>query len=196
MVAVLQPPKPVYLNPIQGAKDTIQRQLLKEIENSSPNIKIWDNPLQTYDEDDGRHPSPEQTMKLLQFINNKSQQDMGVPIFLPSGPNDYMVSSKKYGGVRSLYKYGCGGCADRSRNKWWGLCTVCSEQAMVPQDHGLSYEPQIFKETVERIKDSQTPPLNNSSTGKDRDRSPLKSSSSSGDSDSRKKPKITNSSVR
>ena len=80
------------------------------------NIKVWDNPIVTFEEDGGRHPNPEQTAEILLFLDAKAKEDMGVSIFLGSGPNDLISQKKKYRGVKSLCKYGCGACTDKSRH--------------------------------------------------------------------------------
>ena len=160
-IAILQPPLQNHIDPVQKAKEVIFHEHLREMEEDLPNLKVWPNPIDKYEEDDGRHPSPEQTAQLLHYMDKKAQEDLGVTIFLPSGANDFITTRKKYGGVRSLYKYGCGACADRSRNKWWGLCTFCTECAMAPDENGLIYALQQFNKMAQEIQDRENPLLAN-----------------------------------
>ena len=182
-VAILQPPSRRHMDPIDEAKEVIFHAHLKEVAEVAPNVKIWPNPITQYEEDGGSHPSPEQTVELLHYIDQMTKKDMGVTIFLPSGPNEYMTSQKKYSGVKSLYKYGCAACSDKNQNKWWGLCTNCTEQALLPEKHDLAYAVQVFNETVRSVHDRENPPLQNSpaygehsGSSSIRDRSPLKDS--------------------
>ena len=159
VVALLEPPAQKHIDPVQITKDIIFRAHLKELDEYLPNLRVWENPIQMYEEDDGRHPSPEQTSELLHFIDKKAQEDMGVSIFLPSGPNDYIITRRKYSGVRSLYKYGCGACSDRERNKWWGLCMRCVDHAKAPADNGLAYALKVFNDTLKQKQDIENPSL-------------------------------------
>ena len=65
IVAILQPPSGHHFDPIDEAKEKIFRDHLKEMSEIAPNVKVWTNPIARYDEDDGSHPSPEQTVELL-----------------------------------------------------------------------------------------------------------------------------------
>ena len=186
VVALLEPPAHKHIDPVQITKDIIFRAHFKELDEYLPNLRVWENPIQMYEEDDGRHPSPEQTSELLHFIDKKAQEDMGVSIFLPSGPNDYIITRRKYSGVRSLYKYGCGACSDRERNKWWGLCMRCVDHAKAPADNGLAYALEVFNDTLKQIQDIENPSLGeksaygqqSNSTSHVRERSPLRENSS------------------
>ena len=84
---------------------------------------------------------------------------MGVSIFLPSGPNDYIITCRKYSGVRSSYKYGCNACNDRERNKWWGLCMCYVDDAMAPADNVLAYALEVFNDTLKQIQDIENASL-------------------------------------
>ena len=102
-----------------------------------------------------------------------------------------ILQAKKYSGVKSLYKYGCGACSDKTRNKWWGLCTLCQERAQAPKDNGLLYGLQLINDLAQDIQDQENPSLQNDSNragygqhpttpdGSIRERSPLKDNSAS-----------------
>ena len=174
-VAILKPPPQEKLDPVEQAKEILFHEHLNYIEENNPNIKVWPNPIQTYQENGGRHPSPEQTQQILKYIDLKAREDLGVSIFLKSGENDLVVSKKKYGGVKSLYKYGCGACPDKGRNKWWLLCSTCSGKARAPDENHLSKALHILYEKARAIRDTENPVLTNQDQTKDyRERSPLK----------------------
>ena len=174
-VAILKPPPQEKLDPVEQAKEILFHEHLNYIEENNANIKVWPNPIQTYQENGGRHPSPEQTQQILKYIDLKAREDLGVSIFLKSGENDLVVSKKKYGGVKSLYKYGCGACPDKGRNKWWLLCSTCTGKARAPDENHLSKALHILYEKARAIRDTENPVLTNQDQTKDyRERSPLK----------------------
>ena len=178
-IAILKPPPQNKLDPVEQAKEILFHEHLSAIEELNPNIKVWSNPIQNYQENGGRHPSPEQTQQILKYIDLKAREDLGVSIFLKSGENDLIVTKKKYGGVKSLYKYGCGACAEKDRNKWWLLCSTCSGKAKAPDENQLSRALHTLYDKARDIRDRENPVLPQDHTKIYRDRSPLKNNEGS-----------------
>ena len=133
---------------------------------------MWQNPLDSYEEDGGQHPNPKQTAELLRHMDSKSREDFKESIFLDSGPNELITTKKKYGGVRSLYKYGCGACSDKTRNWWWSLCTNCLSKAKDPDQSKIRSALTALHSLANEIREQETPLL--SSKTAYRERSPLK----------------------
>ena len=175
-IAILKPPPQNQLDPVEQAKELLFHEHLSCMEENVPNIKVWPNPVEAYSEDGGRHPSPEETMKILHYIDLKAKEDLGVSIFLKSGANDLITTKKKYRGVKALYKYGCAACADKGRNKWWQLCTTCADNAKLPDENGLSKALDILYRKAREIRDEENPALPGQEALEKnyRERSPLK----------------------
>ena len=144
---------------MEKAKEIVFREHLQDMETHMQNVHVWENPIHDYGEDDGRHPTPEQTSELLKYIDKKTKENLHASIFLPSGANDFITSSKRYSGVQSLYKYGCAACNDKTRNKWWGLCTACQERAEAPKENGLTYGLGLLSSIAEDIQERENPTL-------------------------------------
>ena len=170
-VAILKPPPMNALDPVDQAKEVMFNVHLATMEEDITNISVWPSPIQEFEEDGGRHPTPQQTSELLHYLDQKASEEFGVSLFLQSGPNELMTTKKKYGGVTALYKYGCGACPDRSRNKWWALCNNCSTAAKNAEESGLMGPLQVLMATANEIRDRESPSLPNDGY---RDRSPLK----------------------
>ena len=177
-VAILKPPPQTRLDAMEQAKEVVFHEHLAVLDEEIPNLKVWANPLEAFDEDAGRHPNPEQTNSILNFLDQKAKEDLGVSIFLESGPNDLITTKRKYRGVKALYKYGCGACSDKSRNKWWSICTNCSTAAGVP-DADVQLALNILLAKADEIRERDTPPLTSASKSSYRDRSPMKEGDSS-----------------
>ena len=93
-------------------------------------VKIWENPIENYEEDFGLHPSPEQTAELMAFIDNKAMKDFNLPYHLQSAKKENLTFPNKYHHVRTLYKYGCGSCGSKERNLWANICNDCKAAAL------------------------------------------------------------------
>ena len=171
-VAILLPPPQNRLDAMEKAKEVVFHEHLSVLDEEIPNLKVWSNPLESFEEDAGRHPNPEQTGTILKFLDQKAKEDLGVSIFLDSGPNDLIVTRRKYKGVKALYKYGCGACSDKSRNKWWSICSNCFAAAGDP-DNDIQSALNILHAKAEEIRDREAPPLTPASSGY-RDRSPMR----------------------
>ena len=171
-VAILTPPPMKPIDPVEQAKEIFFHQHLATIEEEVENLKVWSNPIEQFEEDDGRHPNPEQTAILLHHLNSKSTEDFGVPIFLKSGPSELMITKRKYSGVKALYKYGCGACADRARNKWWSICNNCITAAEDTDKSGLGEALEVLRTKANEIRNIENPPLQDKAEY--RERSPHK----------------------
>ena len=175
-VAIMRPPPQTHVDAMRKAKEAIFHEHLSTLEEEIPTLKVWENPVKAFSEDGGRHPTPEQTNTILNFIDSKAKEDLGLSIFLGSGPNELITNRTKYRGVKSLYKYGCGACADRSRNKWRNVCTNCTSAAEEPEKSGISTALKILQARADEIRDRELPPLSSAQSSSHRERSPLKSS--------------------
>lgn len=175
-IAILKPPPQGRIDAVEQAKESFFHGHLAVLGEEIENIKVWDNPIDTFEEDGGRHPNPEQTAEILLYLDAKAKEDMGVSIFLGSGPNDLISQKKKYRGVKSLYKYGCGACADKSRNKWWSLCTNCSTAAKDPDTAGTRSGLRYLHSKASEIRETENPLLGAGATETPgyRERSPLR----------------------
>ena len=180
-VAILLPPPQKRLDPMEQAKEAVLHEHLNVLDEEIPNLKVWTNPLESFEEDAGRHPDPEQTKTILNFIDQKAKEDFGISILLDSGPNDLMTTKRKYKGVKALYKYGCGACSDKSRNKWWTICSNCFAAAENPDDD-IQAALSILHAKRDEIRDRESPPLASalSSSPDYRDRSPIREVDPSG----------------
>ena len=183
-VGIVKPPPQKSIDPLEQAKEIVFHDHLAEIANEVPRLKVWDNPIDSYEEDACTHPSPSQTTTLLHHIDQKSKEDFGVSIFLKSGPNNLISTKKKYSGVQALYKYGCSACADKERNKWRSLCSKCTAAAKDFEQNGLGGALKTLQLIASDIRDMDNPPLQNAlPMAKFRDRSPLKSDTNGSDQD-------------
>ena len=71
--------------------------------------------------------------------------------------------------MQSLYKFGCGACGDRTRNKWWSLCLKCKDAAKDPDKNGLTTAMTLLQTKANEIRDQENPllGLDGDSKGKD-----------------------------
>ena len=147
-VALLPPPKPVeYRNPVEEVKEEIFNEHLLQMEKDG--VKVWENPIEGYEEDFGRHPSPEQSLALGKYIQQKLATDFNLPLFMKSATEDVIALRNKYWHVTTFYKFGCGACASRAKNKWYNICNLCKEAAQ--KDEEVQKKAQWFAERVNEI---------------------------------------------
>ncbi len=152
-VALIPPPKSSGLrSPEVVVKEEIFEDHLKKIEESG--VKVWKNPIATYDEDWGIHPSMTQTAELLDFINYRVHEDFKLPYQLPSATQEVLALPNKYSNVTSLYKYGCAACGRKDRNRWANICEECKAAAVSAED--LTED---FAKRVEAVLDDENPAL-------------------------------------
>ncbi len=121
-VSILLPPKQMLFS----SEDHIKQEFLFESIDSlqSEGLAVIENPIPEYSEDNGLHPSPEQTVEICLLIDARTKEK-DVPLILPSATDDLMAGNHLYQKVNSLYKYGCGACDDTKRNRWYFLCDDC-----------------------------------------------------------------------
>ena len=149
-VAIVPPPKMSgFLSAEETAKEEIFQEHLQVLQSSG--VKIWENPIEPYEEVDGmhEHPSPEQSMKLCKFISQMLQTDFNIPLFLESATEDVFALPNKYWHVNSLYKYGCGACNSRIKNKWFNICDQCKQAAAT--DEEVQVKLKWFNSRVETL---------------------------------------------
>ncbi len=158
-VALLSPP------PLYAAREEFFHESLEKL-SENKNIEVWKNPLDSFDDDGGRHPSPEQTVEILQYINSKTKEFYGFDYLLPSATPDTIVT-KKYFGVTPLYRFGCSGCQGRKKNKWDNLCDDCIAAASTSPEAQKAAEK--IEKRAEDIFDHQNPPLGADGSSSDGD---------------------------
>ena len=156
-IAMVPPPKPHgYLSVEQTVKEELFEEHLTEL--TSKGVKVWDNPIESYEEDQGTHPSLAQSLVLCKYISEKAGKELGVPILMPSADDDVLVLPNKYSHIRSLYKFGCAACSSRVRNKWYHLCDICKSNAS--SDSSIQEKVQWFKKRVDELEPSIAEPIN------------------------------------
>ena len=128
-VAFVPPPLPqTHFDSMDSAKEELFTEFLEDI-GTAENVMVWKNPLDSYEEDFGTHPSADQTRVLVEFLDEMSTLHFGTPLLVPSATEDARCCKQKYGGVNPLYLFGCASCNERTRNKWRNLCDVCTKRA-------------------------------------------------------------------
>ena len=123
-VVILPPPASYSFDAMQQAKQESMSAMLKKL-NEETNVTVLENPLDGYEEDNGMHPSPEQTAALLAHINTKFMEVFDTPYTLSTATGAHTVAKRPYAAVSSLYIFGCGACNNRKQNKWSNLCDDC-----------------------------------------------------------------------
>ena len=105
----------------------------------------------------GTQPSQQQSVELVNYINEWVKSDFGVPMLMNSATDDVMALPNKYWHVTSLYKYGCGACSSKERNKWYNICDLCKE---VPKtDYEVIDAAKVFLTRLKEVEDSENPTL-------------------------------------
>ena len=164
-VALLAPPSQDFVDPLYAAREEFFHESLGKLSQNG-NIEVWANPLDSFDDDGGRHPSPEQTVEILQYISSKTKEAYGFDYLLPSATPGTMVT-KKYFGVTPLYRFGCSGCQGRKKNKWDNLCDDCIATARSsPEAQEAAGK---IEKRADEIFDQLNPPLGAESSSSDGD---------------------------
>ena len=96
-------------------------------------------------------------MEILHCIDAKVKELFGAPCILPSATDEILVWKKKYAGVSPLYKYGCGACDDKSRNKWFSVCHACKDY--MASDGSIIARVEEVKALIADVHESEHPPL-------------------------------------
>ena len=155
-VAIVPPPKPVvFLDAELEVRDEFYRNHLTDLANNG--VMVWENPLEQYEEDWGEHPSPDQTAKLWKYVAEKVKTNLGLDMLLKSATDDVLALPNKYWHVQSFYKYGCGACNSREKNKWFGICDICKEAAT--KDEVVKKQEEEYASRLEEIMDEENPSL-------------------------------------
>lgn len=156
-VAVLAPPIQVFLDPESQAREEMFRSSLTKL-NDAGSISLWENPVQQFEDDYGRHPSVEQTRTMITFIDKKCREVFGEPFILDSATaTDEILTTRLYAGVNSLYRFGCAGCNGRAKNRWHNLCNEC--MSSLEGDESISAEAVKIAERALAIYSDENPQI-------------------------------------
>ena len=156
-VAVVALPPQGFVDAENQVREQIFNENLKQLATMSSNIKIWENPLPTYSNDNGLHPSQDETNTLVKFLDEKIKEEFKEPYLLSSATDDVTTTDKIYKRVKSLYKYGCAACPSKARNKWPLLCDQCVQT--IGSSEGLNEAVNEYDERVAKQVDLVTPSL-------------------------------------
>ena len=157
-VAILAPPKPVSPSSAHKFKVAKYWELLQDLNDNVDKITVWENPVNEYAEDDGKHPSPDQSKEIVNFLDRVLMERYGRPYKLPSATDEILTVSRGYSGVRSLYKYGCGACntVTEDKNKIYSVCAKCKEvMALQPFQQKVS----TFNRALTQLEETENPSL-------------------------------------
>ena len=157
-VAIIPPPVTVtgdFKTPEEEVREEYFNGHLQEM--LTAGVQVWENPIKEYDEDNGMHPSPTQTVDLMKFVHAKTMEVWKTPFILPSADDAILKTVNKYHHVNSLYRYGCGACDGKDRNKWFNICDKCKDAASKNEDIG-SKAKKMLHEIEEKVT-SALPPL-------------------------------------
>ena len=159
---LLPPPVQNSALPEPKIKEEMFHEHLMRLSLASHNIRVVDNPLECYSDDGGQHPSVEETVALIQYIDEQTKKLFETPYVLPSSTVETLTTTSLYGKVTGLYKYGCSGCDSKERNKWYNLCTEC--RASLQGDDEVQKMVEEFEERVERFMSVNNPEIQEVST--------------------------------
>ena len=65
----------------------------------------------------------------MKAIDQRTKFELKTPYILYNATEDVIALPNHYKHVQSLYKYGCGACAGKVRNKWVNICDICKAEA-------------------------------------------------------------------
>ena len=120
-------------------------------------IVVVKNPVDTYGEDQGSHPSPSQTTEIVKHIDQSSKLRLGTPYLMENATDDVISLPNFYHHVTSLYKYGCAACGAKDRNKWPNICDHCKSQAR--SDEEVLEIAKKLEDEVRKRTDAEHPPI-------------------------------------
>lgn len=155
-IAVMSPPIQHFLDPVSEAREEILRASLAKLRDAG-SILLWENPVDVFDDDWGKHPSAVQTKTIINFIDKECRQAFGAPFILDSATED-VLTTKLYTGVNSLYKFGCAGCDGKAKNRWINLCNDCT--ASLEDDDQVKADAEKLLERADAIYDAANPGIN------------------------------------
>ena len=164
-IGILAPPTRSrnFVTPEEIAKYDFFTESLLKIQKENENIQVWDNPCEYYESEDGRHPTVDQTLQIVNELHTQTLKFFESPLILDAATPVHLTSSRMYSEVNSLYKYGCAGCNKKDRNKWFHLCDHCREA--LKTDEWVMQAVKKFEEAVTAIEDAENPPLTTESDG-------------------------------
>lgn len=145
-VVVLAPPHQDFYDHEAQAREELARASREKLAEAG-HILLWENPMGDYEDDAGRHPSDDQTKRIVSYLDVKYREELSIPYVLESATAE-VLTARRYAGVSALYRFGCAGCNSRERNKWQNLCDTCKSS--------LAADPVVKESTaklMERIKD-------------------------------------------
>lgn len=181
-IALLKPPPQGFQDPECQMREFFFHDNLKAMTELSSNILVWENPLPSYSNDDGRHPSQDETVDIVRSLNDNVKTAFGEQLILDSASDDLLTTKNIYREVNSLYKYGCAACVSKSKNKWALLCDECADAASATTCEVFNTALQDYDRSVEKQASIMNPPLSvgvverpSTSDALTRDRSPRKS---------------------
>ena len=129
-LAILPPPEHTNTDTLEQAKSLAET--LEKVNDGG--VTVLKNPIDSYDEDWGKHPTREQTVALINFLDEQAKILFDVPLKLESATDDVLCAPRFYKGITPLYRFGCSGCNDRTKNKWQNLCDACRQTAFEDPD--------------------------------------------------------------
>ncbi len=158
-VVLLAPPSQDFVDTTSIAKEEYFHESLAKLDESE-NITVLDNPVKRFDDDGGRHPSADQTVEIIKFLDTKLKDILDIPFYLLPSATDETVVTRKYFGVTPLYRFGCSGCMCRKKNKWDNLCDDCLNGVNGSQEMEAA---ERIEKRAEALFNLSNPPLNDDS---------------------------------
>ena len=157
VIAIVPPPKqnPTLAEP--KIKEEVFLEHLQQLAVNNENVHVWQNPVEEYTEDNGQHPSVEETEQLLRFIDEQAKAVFETPYMLSSATSQTLTTTAKYSKVRSLYKYGCSGCNQKTKNRWYNLCDQC--KISIREDGDIQQAVEGFNDRVNKFLEEHSPTL-------------------------------------
>ena len=158
-IAILQPPKQDFMAPEDKAKEEVFRSILQEAA-ANTNIVMLEHPCQPGDsaiDDFTWHPDEIETKDMLMVVSECANNHFDTLLLLPSATDDNIVTNRGYARVNALYKYGCGGCNRKDRNKWFHLCDYFKKS--MESDEWIKEMVRKYEDRVEEIREQELPPL-------------------------------------
>ena len=151
-------PPPVHVKSLDTLEQAKREYLTEALDTASENgVTVLANPIDSYDDDEGRHPTREQTITIINFLDEQAKRLFNTPLKLKSATDDVICAPRFYKGTTPLYRFGCSGCNDRSQNKWPNLCNAC--QALARHDPATLAKAAAIQTRATEIYDLANPPM-------------------------------------
>ena len=78
------------------------------------------------------------------------------PYLLGSATDDITSLPIKYQHVNALYKYGCGACDAKEKNRWFNICDACKDNAKTDQE--IKNQAQKVIADIDKRFEMESPP--------------------------------------